>query len=233
MAGLSCGPACRFPSSAAVSKAEGTSICVLIVDDHELVRVGLRELLDSDPEIEVVGDAAAGAAAIALARERRPDVVLLDARLPDLNGADVCRRLRAADPDIIVAILTTFADDELVQACVRAGAQGYLLKDIDQLDLRRSIKALARGETVFDAKVAPLAVTAAQTVEPADQTSPLSARQREVLQLIAEGFSNREIGARISLSELTVKSYVEEILQQLGARNRAHAALIAMKRHWI
>ena len=233
MVGLSCGPVFRFPRSAAVSKAEGPSIGVLIVDDHELVRVGLRELLDSDPQIEVVGDAAAGAAALALARERRPDVVLLDARLPDLNGADVCRRLRAADPDIVVAILTTFADDELVQACVRAGAQGYLLKDIDQLDLGRSIKALARGETVFDAKIAPLAVIAAQTVEPAEQASPLSARQREVLQLVAEGFSNREIGARMALSELTVKSYIEEILQQLGARNRAHAALLAMKRHWI
>jgi DNA-binding NarL/FixJ family response regulator len=216
-----------------VTKAEGTSICVLIVDDHELVRVGLRELLESDPQIEVVGDAAAGATAIALARERRPDIVLLDARLPDLNGADVCRRLRAADPDIVVAMLTTFADDELVQACVRAGAQGYLLKDIDRLDLGRSIKALARGETVFDAKVAPLAGAVVPTDEPVDQLSALSARQREVLQLVAEGFSNREIAVRMSLSELTVKSYVEEILQQLGARNRAHAALIAMKRHWI
>jgi two-component system response regulator DevR len=217
-----------------MSNSQVTCIRVLIVDDHELVRIGLRTLLEREPHIEVVGDTATGATAILLARERRPDVVLLDARLPDLNGAEVCRRLRAANPNLIVAILTTFTDGDLVQSCVRAGAQGYLLKGIDQFDLRRSIDALARGERVFDVKVAPLVVAAARrTGEPGDQVSPLSAREREVLGFVAEGLSNREIGTRMCLSELTVKSYVEEILQRLGARNRVHAAMIAMKQHWL
>jgi two-component system, NarL family, response regulator DevR len=112
--------------------AEVTSrrVRVLLVDDHELVRVGLRTLLSTDPSIEVVGEAAAGARAIAIARERQPDVVLLDAHLPDLSGPAVCRRLRAAAPDAAVAMLTTFADDDLVRDCMRAGAQGYLMKDI-------------------------------------------------------------------------------------------------------
>src|ERR1700682_291171 len=134
----------RQVERAAMSDVSGRRIRVLIVDDHELVRVGLRTLLSTDPEIEVLGEAAAGAPAIALAREKQPDVVLLDAHLPDLSGPDVCRRLRTAVPDAVVAMLTTFTNDELVRDCVRAGAQGYLLKDIAQLDLRRSIKALAR-----------------------------------------------------------------------------------------
>jgi signal transduction histidine kinase/CheY-like chemotaxis protein len=121
-------------------------IRVLIVDDDEVVRVGLLTLLSTDPQIEVVSAAAAGTHAIATARERQPDVVLLDAHLPDLSGPDVCRRLRGAAPDAVVAKLTTFTDDELVRDCVRAGAQGYLLKHIARFDLRQSIKALARGE---------------------------------------------------------------------------------------
>ncbi|MDQ6671357.1 MAG: response regulator transcription factor [Chloroflexota bacterium] len=207
---------------------------MLLVDDHELVRVGLRTLLSTDPEIEVLGEAAAGSHAIAIARLQRPDVVLLDAHLPDLSGPDVCRRLRAAVPDAVIAMLTTFTDEELVRDCVRAGAQGYLLKDIAQLDLSRSIKALARGEAVIDPKVAPLVLAAARLGDAAtDQEPMLTARQREVLQLVAEGLSNREIAARTHLSELTVKSYVEEILLHLGARNRVHAAILATKHGWI
>ena len=145
-----------------MSEASGGQIRVLIVDDHELVRVGLRTLLSTDPQIKVLGEAATGAAAIAMAREQQPDVVLLDAHLPDLSGPNVCRRLRAAVPDAAIAMLTTFTDYELVRDCVRAGAQGYLLKDIAQLDLSRSIQALARGEAVIDPKVAPLVLAAAR-----------------------------------------------------------------------
>jgi two-component system response regulator DevR len=217
-----------------MSNPTARRIRVLIVDDHELVRVGLRTLLSTDPEIEVLGEAAAGAQAIAMAREQRPDVVLLDAHLPDFRGPDVCRRLRAAVPDAVVAMLTTFTDDELVRDCVRAGAQGYLLKDIAQLDLSRSIKALARGEAVIDPKVAPLVLAAARLGSGASGDQPmLSARQREVLQLVAQGLSNREIAGRTHLSELTIKSYIEEILLHLGARNRVHAAILATKHGWI
>jgi two-component system, NarL family, response regulator DevR len=219
--------------SAAMSEASGGQIRVLIVDDHELVRVGLRTLLSTDPQIKVLGEAATGAAAIAMAREQQPDVVLLDAHLPDLSGPNVCRRLRAAVPDAAVAMLTTFTDYELVRDCVRAGAQGYLLKDIAQLDLSRSIQALARGEAVIDPKVAPLVLAAARQGGGAGDEPMLSARQREVLQLVAQGLSNREIGTRTHLSELTIKSYVEDILLHLGARNRVHAAILATRHGWI
>jgi len=215
-------------------RSEGANIRVLIVDDHELVRVGLRTVLSADPEIDVVGDAPDGATAIALAGQQQPDVVLLDARLPDLDGAEVCRRLRAVVPGASVAMLTTFTDDELVRACVQAGAQGYLLKHIAQLDLGRSIKTLASGQPVFDPQVAWLVpATRRQAELVADPTPPLSTRQREVLQLVAQGLTNREIAVRMLLSDLTVKGYVEEILEQLGARNRLQAVILAMKRSWI
>jgi two-component system response regulator DevR len=209
-------------------------IRVLIVDDHELVRAGLRTLLAVDPEIEVVAEASSGTQALALARQQRPEVVLLDAHLPDIGGAEVCRRLHAEVPGVAVAMLTTFSDDELVRACVSAGADGYLLKDIERLDLGRNIRALARGEAVIDPKVAPLVLAAARLAGQATESDqPLTDRQRDVLRLVAEGRSNREIAERIFLSELTVKGYIEEILRQLGARNRVHAAILATKRGWI
>ena len=212
----------------------GPGIRVLIVDDHEMVRAGLRAMLAADPEIDVVVEATTGAQAIALARERRPDVVLLDARLPDMDGAQVCRRLRAELPEVAVAMLTTFSDDDLVRECVRAGAQGYLLKDVERLDLGRSIRALARGEGVIDQKVAPLVLAAARLgAETAGSEQPLNERERTVLRLVAQGLSNREIADRMHLSELTIKGYIEDILQQLGARNRVHAAALATRRGWI
>ena len=210
-------------------------IRVLIVDDHEMVRAGLRGMLDGDPGITVVGEAAAGGPALALARERRPEVVLLDARLPDMAGPQVSRRLLAELPGVVVAILTTYSDDELVRQCVASGAQGYLLKDIDRLDLGRSIRALARGEAVIDPKVAPLVLAAARRGASGDdpREAPLSERQRDVLRLVAQGLSNQEIGGRLGLSDLTVKGYVEEILRQVGARNRVHAAVLATRHGWI
>jgi len=210
-------------------------IRVLIVDDHELVRVGLRTLLSADAEIEVVADAESGIEALAIARDQQPDVVLLDARLPDLSGPEVCRRLQAVAPDAVVAVLTTFTDHDLVQESIRAGAQGYLLKDIAQLDLGRSIKALARGEAVIDPKVVPHVLAAArQRGSDGDAGAPpLSSRQRQILRLVAEGLSNREIAAQTHLSELTIKGYMEDLLGQLGARNRVHAAILATKHGWI
>jgi two-component system response regulator DevR len=205
-------------------------IRVLLVDDHEVVRTGLRTILGSDPGVTVVGDAGSGAAALAQARELLPDLVLLDARLPDMDGDEVCRGLLTAMPGLAVVMLTAFAEDDLVRRCVRAGARGYLLKDIAHLDLGRSVRAIMRGEAVIDSKVAPTVLAAArQAVEVPGPGDSLNARQREVLRLVAEGLSNREIGARTHLSEHTVKGYVEEILERLGARNRVHAAIVATK----
>jgi two-component system response regulator DevR len=205
-------------------------IRVLLVDDHELVRTGLRTMLGGDPGVAVVGDAGTGAAALAQARELGPDLVLLDARLPDIDGDEVCRRLLAAAPELVVVILTTFADDDLVRRCVQAGARGYLLKDIAHMDLGRNLRAVMRGEAVIDSKVAPAVLAAARrAAESPGRGDSLNTRQREVLRLVAEGLSNREIAARTHLSEHTVKGYVEEILERLGARNRVHAAIVATK----
>lgn len=209
---------------------EAVPVRVLLVDDHELVRAGLRSMLVGDCGISVVGDAGTGASAIAQARSLDPDVVLLDARLPDMPGDEVCRQLLAHSPGVAVVILTTFAEDDLVRRCVRAGARGYLLKDIARLDLGRNLRAVMRGEAVIDSKVAPAVLAAArQAAEHADSDAPLNPRQKEVLRLVAEGLSNREIASRTHLSEYTVKGYVEEILARLGARNRVHAAIVATK----
>jgi DNA-binding NarL/FixJ family response regulator len=187
-------------------------------------------MLAGDRGVTVVGDVAMGAAAIARVRELQPDVVLLDARLPDMPGDEVCRRMLAHAPGLVVVILTSFAEDDLVRRCVRAGARGYLLKDIAGLDLGRSLRAVMRGEAVIDSKVAPAVLAwARQAADSHESDEPLNPRQREVLRLVAEGLSNREIAARTHLSEYTVKGYVEEILERLGARNRVHAAIVATK----
>jgi two-component system, NarL family, response regulator DevR len=216
-----------------MSRTSPPHIRVLLVDDHEMVRSGLRAMLAADADIDVVADAATGARGVSLARELRPDVVLLDARLPDIGGPEVCRLLQAEVPETAVVMLTTFAEDDLVRRCIRAGARGYLLKDVERLDLGRSIRAVVRGEAVIDSKVASIVLAAVRQTADADPEQPLNERQREVLRLIAEGLSNREIAERAQLSEYTVKGYVEEILERLDARNRVQAAILATKRGWI
>jgi DNA-binding NarL/FixJ family response regulator len=214
--------------------AVGRKIRVLIVDDHELVRAGLRSLLQSEPDVEIVAEAATGSQALVQGRRLRPEVVLLDARLPDMAGPEVCRGLCEALPDVAVAILTTFTDDDLVRQCVRAGAKGYLLKEIPRLDLAASIRSLAGGESVVDRKVLPQVLAVArQSAQLEDPDQPLTERQRVILRLVADGLSNREIAEHVHLSELTVKSYIEDLLKQLGARNRVHAAILATRRGWL
>jgi two-component system, NarL family, response regulator DevR len=209
-------------------------IQVLIVDDHEMVRAGLRTVLRAEPDIRIVAEAETGSQALLQAARVRPGVVLLDARLPDMSGPDVCRGLCKALPDVAVAILTTFTDDDLVRECVRAGARGYLLKEIPWLELASGIRQLARGEPVIDQKVLRqvLAVVRQGPTSP-DQEEALSDRQREILRLVADGLSNREIAEQVHLSGLTVKSYIEDLLRQLGARNRVHAAILATRRGWL
>jgi two-component system, NarL family, response regulator DevR len=210
------------------------TIRVMVVDDHEVVRAGLRTLLQAEPDIQVVAEAATGSQALIQASRIRPQIVLLDARLPDMAGADVCRNLYEALPDVVVAILTTFSDEELVRACVRAGARGYLLKEIPSLDLAANIRSLANGESVVDPKVLAhvLAVVRHSATAPAS-AAPLTERQRDILRLVADGLTNREIAEYVHLSELTVKSYIEDLLKQIGARNRVHAAILATRHGWL
>jgi DNA-binding NarL/FixJ family response regulator len=151
-----------------------------------------------------------------------------------MPGWDVCHDLCEAFPDLPVAIVTTFTDDELVRQCVRAGARGYLLKEIPGIDLASSIRSLAAGESVIDRKVLPQVLAVArQGIDANDTEQPLSERQRTILRLVADGLSNREIAEQVHLSELTVKSYIEDLLKQLGARNRVHAAILATRRGWL
>jgi DNA-binding NarL/FixJ family response regulator len=209
-------------------------IRVMIVDDHEVVRAGLRTLLGAEPDIQIVAEAATGGQALIQAARVRPQIVLLDARLPDMAGPDVCRALYEALPAVVVAILTTFSDAELVRACVRAGARGYLLKEIPQLDLAPSIRSLASGESVVDRKVLShvFAVARQSATSPVPE-APLTERQRDILRLVSDGLTNREIAEYVHLSELTVKSYIEDLLKQVGARNRVQAAILATRQGWL
>jgi DNA-binding NarL/FixJ family response regulator len=206
---------------------------VLLVDDQALFREALRTLLEVRPEIEVVGEAGDGDAALRQAADLRPDVVLMDLHMPVLDGIAATRRLRVEQPDVRVLALTTFDEDEDVFAALRAGAVGYLLKDVTSDRLVEALLAAARGESVLQPSVAARVVARfAQLPDdgprrPQPLVVPLSDRELEVLRLLAEGGSNREIAAGLFLAEGTVKNHVTNVLAKLGARDRTQAALRA------
>jgi DNA-binding NarL/FixJ family response regulator len=203
---------------------------VLLVDDQALFREALSTLLEVRPEIEVVGEAGDGAEALRRAASTRPDVVLMDLRMPVLDGIAATRRLRAEQPDVRVLALTTFDGDEEVFAALRAGAVGYLLKDVSGDRLVEAVLAAARGESVLQPSVAAKVVArVASLPEPAVSApvNPLSERELEVLRHLAEGRSNREIARALFLTEGTVKNHVTSVLSKLGVRDRTQAALQA------
>lgn len=205
-------------------------IRVLIVDDHEMVREGLMAMLRPEPDFEVVGQTGRGAEVADLVENSRPDVVLLDARLPDISGVEVCRRLSRKHPDVAVIILTTYTDVELVQECLQAGARGYVVKDVERFSLKESIRAVSRGEAVLAPQVAGPIIERLRNGQPgAAGPAGLSASQVAILRLISRGHSNREIAADVHLSENTVKTHVQEIFRKLGVRNRVEAAILAGK----
>jgi DNA-binding NarL/FixJ family response regulator len=211
----------------------GSPVRVLLVDDQALFREALATLLEVRPEIEVVGEAGDGDAALKQAADLRPDVVLMDLHMPVLDGIAATRRLRVEQPGIRVLALTTFDDDEDVFAALRAGAVGYLLKDVSSGRLVEALLAAARGESVLQPSVAARVV--ARFVQLPDDAPrrpqplvvPLSDRELEVLRLLAEGGSNREIAGALFLAEGTVKNHVTNVLAKLGARDRTQAALRA------
>ncbi|WP_372665364.1 response regulator [Amycolatopsis kentuckyensis] len=207
-----------------------TPVRVLLVDDQALFREALATLLATHDGIDVVGEAGNGEEALGQAAALAPDVVLMDLRMPVLDGVSATRRLRGEHPDVQVIALTTFDDDEDVFAALRAGAVGYLLKDVSSARLIEAVLAAARGESVLQPSVAAKVVARfAQLSEPRPQplVVPLSEREQDVLRLLADGRSNREIAAKLFLAEGTVKNHVTNLLGKLGARDRTQAALRA------
>lgn len=205
-------------------------IRVLIVDDQRVVRDGLAMLVGLIDGVSVVGLAADGHDALALAREHRPDVVLMDLRMPELDGVDATRQLRAELPDCHVLVLTTYADDDSLFPALQAGARGYLTKDASAEEIEQAIRAIAAGETHLDPAVQQRLVTAVVAkdgVPPADDLTP---REIEVLKLIASGLSNVEIAASLVVSNATVKTHVNHIFAKTGARDRAQVVRYAYER---
>jgi len=208
-------------------------IRVLLVDDQRLMREGLRILLELEPDLRVVGEAANGSAALETYAELRPDVVLMDVRMPGMDGVEATWRLRERWPEARVVILTTFDDDEYVFEGLRAGALGYLLKDVSGQDLAQAVRTVAAGGALIEPSVARKVVAEfARVARPARSLNeglaePLSEREIEILRRMADGLTNREIAERLSLAEGTVKNYVTAILGKLGVRDRTQAAIRA------
>jgi DNA-binding NarL/FixJ family response regulator len=209
---------------------EVTPIRVFLLDDHEIVRRGLRGLLDAEDDIEVVGEAGLVADAIPAILELRPDVAILDGRLPDGSGIEVCREVRAADPSIKGLILTSYDDDEALFAAILAGAAGYVLKQITGNDLIDGVRRVAAGQSLLDpALTARVLERVRRGPEVNEELSALTEQERKILALIAEGLTNRQIGERLFLAEKTVKNYVSSILAKLGLERRTQAAVLAAK----
>lgn len=198
---------------------------ILIVDDHELVRRGLRSILDQDPRFNLIGEATTGQEAIELVDHIKPDLILLDLLLPDMNGIEVCEQITKSHPEIAIIILTAFIDRHRVDACLRAGARGYLLKDAENLDLPAQLITALKGHHVLDPRATDL-LTDYVRRQPVG-TQVLTPREISILRLISEGCTNKEIGDQLNLSENTVKGHVKEILGKTNAKTRVQAVLIA------
>ncbi|MER6398621.1 response regulator transcription factor [Kitasatospora sp. NPDC001603] len=204
---------------------------VFLLDDHEVVRRGVHDLLDGEPDLEVVGEAATAAQALVRVPALRPDVAVLDVRLGDGDGVSVCRELRSRMPDLACLMLTSFDDEEALLDAVMAGAAGYVLKQISGTDLVTAVRTVASGRSMLDPGAATRLLNRlrndAAPPPPAATGPELTGREQEVLALIGEGLTNRQIGERLYLAEKTVKNHVSRLLAKLGVERRVQAALIA------
>lgn len=203
-------------------------IKVFVADDHELVRYALRTMLEAEGDITVVGEAEDGTAALQGVRQTKPDVLVLDLRMPGEGGIEVCRQVRESCPDTTVLVLTSFDEDEELFGVLAAGACGYLLKDTRPERIVHAIRAVADGQAVFDSAVANRIITGRPQGND-DLDDPLSEREMEVLQLMAKGMSNKEIGRSLWIGETTVKTHVSHILRKLGQSDRTQAVLAAVR----
>ena len=202
---------------------------VFLLDDHELVRRGLRELLDGEDDLLVVGEAGTAAEALEQIPATRPDVAVLDVRLPDGDGVEVCRDIRSAHPEIACVMLTSFADDEAVYAAIMAGAAGYLLKQIRGTDLVAALRQVAAGGSLLDPAVTAQVLERLRHGDDEDELARLTPQERRILDLIADGLTNRQIGDQLFLAEKTVKNYVSNLLTKLGMSRRTEAAVYAAR----
>ena len=203
-------------------------IKVFLLDDHELVRRGLREFLEEEGDLEIVGEAGTAQEALEVVAKAPPDVAILDVRLPDGNGIEVCREIRSRFPDTSCLVLTSYADDRAMFEAVIAGAAGYVLKETRASELVEDIRKLAAGETLLDEAITQKVLNKMRS--PNGPRAPLSPQEERILDLIGEGLSNREIAQRLHLAEQTVKNYVSRLMAKLGFERRVQAALYATQR---
>ncbi len=204
------------------------TVRVFLLDDHEVVRRGLRDLIEAEDDLEVVGEAGTAEEAYGRIPATRPDVAVLDVRLPDGDGIEVCRDIRSKHPEIQCLMLTSFADDEALFAAIMAGAAGYLLKQVKGTDLVGGIRRVGAGESLLDPALTERVLERLRTPED-DELSALTTQERRILDLIAEGLTNRQIGERMFLAEKTVKNYVSNLLSKLGMSRRTEAAVFAAR----
>src|SRR3954451_514670 len=225
-------PATRRPRPVATggTVADDTRIRVLIVDDHSVVRMGLRVFFDLQDDITVVGEAADGSEGVAMARRLEPDVVLMDLLMPNMDGVTAIGRIKAERPETEIVTMTSFIEEEKVTAALEAGASGYVLKDAEAEEVASAVRAAYAGEVHLDPAVARLLAQRLRTkkTEP-DLAEPLTDREKEVLALLGRGLSNKEIGAELFITERTARTYVSNILGKLGLQSRTQAALWAVE----
>lgn len=205
-------------------------IRVFLLDDHEIVRRGVRELIEGEPDMEVVGEAGTAEQAVGRIPSTRPDVAVLDVQLEEGSGVEACREIRSSMPDVSCLMLTSFADDEALVGSVVAGAQGYVLKQVVGSDLLASIRDVAAGRSLLAPElVKKIRCRLNESTEDEDRVAALGDRELEILRLLADGLTNREIGERLYLSEKTVKNYMSNVLRVLGVHRRTEAAVLAAR----
>jgi DNA-binding NarL/FixJ family response regulator len=209
---------------------DGMTIKVFLLDDHEVVRRGVKDLLEAESDIEVVGEAGTAESALARIPALRPDVAVLDVRLPDGDGVSVCREIRSRLPEVACLMLTSFGDDEALFDAIMAGAAGYVLKQIRGTDLVGAVRTVATGQSMLDPHAASqlMARLRDQAVKK-DPLAGLTEQEKKILELIGEGLTNRQIGERVFLAEKTVKNYVSALFDKLGMQRRTQAAAYAAK----
>ncbi|MGH3251199.1 MAG: response regulator [Trebonia sp.] len=208
----------------------GKPIAVFLLDDHEIVRRGVRDLLEAEPGITVIGEAGTAASALARIPALRPDVAVLDVRLPDGDGVTVCREIRSRMPEVACLMLTSFGDDEALFDAVMAGAAGYVLKQIRGTDLVGAVRTVAVGQSMLDPRAAGQLMARLREKKPErDPLAGLTGQERKILELIGEGLTNRQIGERLFLAEKTEKNYVSGLFAKLGMERRTQAAAYAAR----